>query len=158
MKLLLKPDVLKWARERAGLSPQALALKLKIRADRVADWERTGRLNFKEAEKLADRTHVPFGSLYLDSPLEETLPISDFRTLRDTEIIQPSPDLIDTIDIAILRQDWFRDYQIASGDEEVPFVGSLSETDSIPSAVRKIKHFINWDTAVRASISRWEDA
>ena len=121
MELLLKPDVLKWARERAGLSASSLALKLKTKPERVVAWETTGRLKFKEAEKLAQKTYTPFGCLYLSAPPIEKLPISDFRTVNDSEVFNPSPDLIETVDLAILRRDWFREYQITSGFDPIAY-------------------------------------
>ena len=61
MNITLQPTVLKWARERAGLDAAALAKKLNTTAEKVAEWETEGSLTYKRAEKLAEKTHTPFG-------------------------------------------------------------------------------------------------
>ncbi|MFI5264549.1 MAG: multiprotein-bridging factor 1 family protein, partial [Candidatus Kapaibacterium sp.] len=84
LELQLRPEVLRWARERAGLSRIDLAKKVaNITVTKVEEWETTGVLSFSKAEKLAQVTHTPLGALYLTSPPEEHLPISDFRTSRN---------------------------------------------------------------------------
>ncbi|MBK1704520.1 ImmA/IrrE family metallo-endopeptidase [Halochromatium glycolicum] len=52
MNLELNPQVLAWARQRAGLSAGLLADKLKVATDRVETWERTGQLRYRQAELL----------------------------------------------------------------------------------------------------------
>jgi len=44
MNLTLKPAVLRWARERAGLDAAALAKKVGLTVDRVHGWEHSGEL------------------------------------------------------------------------------------------------------------------
>lgn len=68
MDISLQPQVLQWARQRAGLSVSALAKKLATRPEKVEAWEETGRLKFNQAERLAKVAHVPFGYLYFSTP------------------------------------------------------------------------------------------
>jgi Helix-turn-helix. len=91
MNVALEPSVLRWARERAGLSEDALAKKVGAKPERVLEWERTGRLGFAQAEKVAKATHTPFGYLYLATPPEEHLPVPDFRTVES--LTQAANDL-----------------------------------------------------------------
>jgi transcriptional regulator with XRE-family HTH domain len=67
MNLTLKPVVLRWARERAGLDAAALAKKAGLTVARVHGWEHSGELRFKQAEKLARATHTPFGYFKVSS-------------------------------------------------------------------------------------------
>ena len=69
MNITLEPRVVQWARERAGLDESALAKKLGIKAERVIEWETTGEIPYKKAELLAQKTHTPFGHLFLSSLL-----------------------------------------------------------------------------------------
>ena len=97
-QITLQPEVLRWARERAGLSQEALAKKFPINVDRVTGWEETGKISIAQADKLAAKTYTPLGYLYLSEPPDESLPIRDFRTRDDgpAQSVQ-APDLLDTV-------------------------------------------------------------
>jgi Zn-dependent peptidase ImmA (M78 family) len=156
MKISLQPTVLRWARTRAGLSVDVLAQKMQVKPQRVIAWEENGELSFKQAEKLANITHTPFGYLYLPEPPQETLPINDFRTVGSEAIRQPSPDLLATLDQAQQIQSWFRDELIARGQEPLPFVGSLSQDLPIIEAATRIRQVVGFDENQQART--WEDA
>jgi Zn-dependent peptidase ImmA (M78 family) len=150
--------VLRWARERAGFSVRELAEKIGAKPEQVRDWEQTGELSFSRAEKLAKVTHTPFGYLYLETPPEEKLPIPDFRTVAAKDVHRPSPDLLDVLYDALRRQDWFRDYLVAYGEEPLSFVGSVKLDDSPDEVAARIKDAIHLDTEVRRSARTWEEA
>ena len=156
MKISLQPTLLRWARQRAGLSVDALAKKMSVKAERVTGWEESGELTFKQAQKLADVTHTPFGYLYLPEPPQEALPIPDFRTLRNEEMRQPSPDLIEILDQAQQIQSWFRDELIARGEAPLTFVGSLSQDTPLEAAADRIREVVNFEASRDART--WEDA
>ena len=86
--------MLSWACERARIEKDDLAMRFK----NLAEWE-GGRVQptFKQLEKFARTVHVPFGFLLLSEPPEESLPISDFRTISNEARANASPDLIDTL-------------------------------------------------------------
>ena len=89
LNLVLHPKVLRWARERSGLSHTTLAQKTGVTADCINIWESSGEINLTQAEKLAHITHTPLGYLFLDSPPLDSLPIQDFRTIGDRLPTQP---------------------------------------------------------------------
>ena len=153
----LEPAVLKWARERAGLSVEALARNF-TRPEKVASWESDGKLTFKQAEKLAAKTNTPVGYLYLSNPPVEKLPITDFRTVAGEPIKRPSPDLLETIDAAIIRQMWFRDFAISNGDAPLAFVGSLTGNEEVVPTARLIRDYFNLETAMRSHARNYEEA
>ena len=158
MNLTLKPAVLRWARERAGLDAAALAKKVGLTVDRVHGWENSGELRFKQAEKLAQVTHTPFGYLYLATPPVEKLPVPDFRTVGSEEVQRPSPELLDVLDEAQRRQDWFRDYLVTRGAEPLAFVGSLDPQATPQRAAARICEHLGITTELRAQSRLWEDA
>jgi Zn-dependent peptidase ImmA (M78 family) len=158
MNVTLQPAVLRWARERAGLSEDALAQKVGTKTTKVRVWEETGQLTFNQAEKLSKATHTPFGYLYLESPPDERLPIPDFRTVGTAQMQRPSPDLLDTLDDAQERQDWYRDYLLRVGEEPLAFVGSITDRLNPIEAAVRIRLVLSWDTALRSEASTWEDA
>ncbi|MEA1048989.1 XRE family transcriptional regulator [Lamprobacter modestohalophilus] len=132
---LINPEMLAWARQRAGLSPEALARKLGVKLQRVTDWEMAESLpTFRQAQQWAQQTHIPFGYLFLEQPPREELPIPDLRTVGDHGSQQASTALRDTINAAWRRQSWYRDYLIEQDAEPLTFVGSISLNNE-PKAV-----------------------
>jgi Zn-dependent peptidase ImmA (M78 family)/transcriptional regulator with XRE-family HTH domain len=140
MEVTFQPQVLRWARERAGLTDETLAEKLHVQPERVQGWEQTGTLRFKQAEKLAHVTHTPFGFLFLAEPPDEKLPIPDFRTVGDAAVRRASPDLLETIETMQRRLAWMRDVLIEEGQSPLPFVGSATRHNqprAVAAAMRK---------------------
>lgn len=158
MDIPLRPEVLRWARERARLDVETLAKRLGTSPARVESWESDGRIRPKQVEKLARATHTAVGLLYLPEPPVETLPVPDFRTLRDEEMRTPSPDLLDVIDKARQRQDWFRDYLVSAGEDPLDWVGSLRTDMPIGVAAEHVRRAMAVDTELRRSASTWEEA
>ncbi len=156
MNIRLQPTLLRWARERSGLSVEMLAKKMQVTPEKVTAWEETGELSFKQAEKLAKVTYTPFGYLYLLEPPQEQLPIPDFRTLGNEEIRQPSPALLTTLEQAQQIQSWFREELITRGQEPLPFVGSLPQNLPVLEAADRIRQVVGFD--VRQQASNWEEA
>jgi Zn-dependent peptidase ImmA (M78 family) len=156
--IALQPDVLRWARERAGLDVAALAKKVGTRPEKVQVWERTGELAFGQVEKLAHHTHTPIGHLFLKRPLTDTLPIPDFRTLGDRPVGAPSPDLLETIQHMQQRQAWMREELIDADHEPLSFVGSVSLKANPESAAAEIRRHLGLATDWAKEFSSWEDA
>ena len=90
----VRPELLRWARERSGVSNATL----RRRFPKLADWERRElQPTLKQLEDFAKATFTPIGFLFLDTPPVERVPIPDFRTMGNTHIGHPTPDLLDTI-------------------------------------------------------------
>lgn len=158
MDLQLKPSVLRWARERAGMERHALAGALKLPDDRVKGWETTGELTFALLQKLARVTRTPEGQLFLPSPPVEKLPVPDFRTLTGQESYQASPELLDTLHDSRRKQEWYREYLLSLGAEPIPFVGSLSVEMPPVRAAAMIRESLGLQTGLRAEAANWEEA
>jgi len=134
LQMTLRPDVLQWARQRAGYQAEELAGKIGVKPERVFEWERSGKISLSQADKLAHHTHTPLGFLYLTDAPEDRLPIPDFRTLRDRPLQRPSPDLLETVQIMQRRQAWMREELIEDRAEPLDFIGA-SSLDSPPEQV-----------------------
>ena len=134
----VKPDLLRWAVDRAGLSVDSLT---GVRVKPAARWL-TGEAKptLKQLQDFAAAVHVPFGYLFLDQPPDEKIPIPDYRTYDNNHPRRPSPDLIDTLHEVKRRQDWMRDYLVETGAEKLAFVGSITEKQSVDDAVERIRH------------------
>lgn len=158
MKITLHPDLLKWARERAGLSEAELAKKLNAKEKQVTQWEQDGEISAKRAEKLAHATHTPYGYLFLPAPPQEKLPVPDFRTLDDAPVQRPSPNLLDTIYGMQKRQDWLRDYLIEEGEDPKEFVGKF-DLHAIPQEVANdMRQRLGLQSGWASRVKTWTDA
>src|SRR5438128_2285162 len=122
MRVEVKPELLRWARERAGRSLENLHKKF----SRLESWEHGEALpTLKQLESFAKATYVPIGYLFLDQPPEEKVPIPDLRTMGGKPLEAPSPDLLDVLYLCQRRQDWYRDYAKLAREESRRFVGSM---------------------------------
>ena len=129
-QITLQPKVLRWARERAGLTPEKLAEKFPVKPERVKEWEETGKISIAQADSLAAKTYTPLGYLYLSEPPEEQLPIHDFRTRHGDPPKRPSPNLLDTVYRMQRRQAWMREDLIEGEEDPLSFIGAYSLKNS----------------------------
>ena len=81
----------------------------------------------RQLEAFANVTHVPIGYLFLPEPPEERLPIPDFRTVAGTDLLGPSPDLLDTV-YAMQQRQRPAGYQAEQGEH-----GGLAKMGASPS-------------------------
>ena len=89
----LNPALLRWARERAGLSLEELAGRFR----NLSEWEAgEAQPTLKQVEAFARAVRVPVGYLFLSTPPEESNPIPGFRITTRRTLTKPSPDLLDT--------------------------------------------------------------
>ncbi len=158
MFITLQPTLLSWARNRAGLDQEALARKMGVRIEKLLVWEGNGRLRMTQVEKLAHVTHTPVGYLYLDSPPDEKLPIPDFRTVRDTLIRRPSPDLLETVETMQRRQSWMRDYLINEGQEALTFIGRFGLDVPVTQVAADMRTTLGLPGGWAESVSTWTEA
>jgi Zn-dependent peptidase ImmA (M78 family) len=151
----VKGELLTWARERAGLAPDELS----ARFPKLEQWERgESKPTFKQLESFARVTHAPIGYLFLGAPPDEPLPIPDYRTLAGRPVRRPSPDLLEMIYACQLRQDWFRDYALAIGEEALPFIGTMTTNTEVVEAAATIRAALNFDLEARRTCRTWEEA
>lgn len=155
LRVEVKPELLRWAVERSKVDALALA----ARFPQLEAWaSRERQPTLKQLERFARATHTPVGFLLLPEPVEEPVPIPDFRTIADHEVGRPSPNLLDTIYHCQVRQDWYRDYAVAAGEAPLHFVGSLRVGDDVARAAEHIRGVLGFDLEARRQARRWADA
>lgn len=149
---LVSPEILRWARERAGLPVDALAKKLGTTAETVLDWEGgAARPTFRQAERFADAAHVPFGYLFLPEPPEEVLPIPDLRTVGDAPRRRFSLDFMDLLRDVLQKQDWYREHLIEIGAPRKAFVGRFGPDAQAETVAADIRDTLQIATAQRST-------
>lgn len=151
----VKPELLRWARERVGRSVEEFKGNLK----KLAEWERgEAQPTFKQLEDFARATHVPFGYFFLPEPPEERIPIPDLRTVRNRELGHPSPDLLDTIHAMQRRQAWLREEQIECEAEPLDFVASARVADDPQGVGLEMRRVAGLDDGWAAAVGTWREA
>ena len=144
----IKPEILVWARQRAGFEVDELLKPF----PKLAEWEQGASApTLKQLEKLAKRLWAPLGYFFLPAPPEEKLPIPDFRSIKDTPVQHPSPDLLETIFSMQRRQQWYRDFILQEGASPLSFVGSASLRDDPAVVANRMRTTLEIESA-------WEKA
>ena len=157
VEALVTSGILRWARERAGISVGVLARKVGLKPEKVAEWERgISRPTFRQAEKLAQVTHVPFGYLFLFEPPEEQLPIPDLCVAAGRVLPHLDTDFKDTLRDVQFKLDWYRDYRTDHGHGPLPFVGRFGLSAEPDKVTEDIRRTLGVDAAEREQTRTWE--
>jgi Zn-dependent peptidase ImmA (M78 family) len=95
---VVKPALLRWARETAGLSVDEAARKLGIKPDYLAAWEEEDRFQRRlptvaQLRRAGQVYKRPLAVFFLPEPPPEPAPLHDFRRLPTGRPPTPSPGL-----------------------------------------------------------------
>jgi Zn-dependent peptidase ImmA (M78 family)/transcriptional regulator with XRE-family HTH domain len=151
----VKPELLRWACERAGLDTAEVAERI----PQLPAWERgESKPTLRQIERFARTVHAPVGCFFLKAPPVERVPIPDFRTSDNDHIGHPSPDLLETIYICQQRQEWYRDYARSMGETACPFVGAAAMDDDAVAVAAKIRDALGFELDARRRMRTWEEA
>ncbi len=155
IRVAVQPAMLRWARERAGMSVAALA----GRFGKLEAWE-SGEIKptLKQLEAFAKATFTPVGFLFLQTPPVEAIPIPDLRTVDNVHIGHPSPDLLETLYICQQRQEWYREFVRSTGEDRLSFVGSLRTEVDVEAAADRIREALDFDLEERHRFPTWTEA
>jgi transcriptional regulator with XRE-family HTH domain len=155
MRVEVRPALLRWAQERAGLDTDELTRRF----PKFSDWEQErARPTLKQLEHFAQSTHTPIGYLFLSEPPAEQVPIPDFRTMGTRPVMRPSPDLLDTIYICQQRQEWYRDFMRSQRADALAFVGSVTLASNVEATATAIRTALGFDINERQQLPTWTDA
>ena len=162
----VSPNMLQWALDRSGVHEEPVRQKF----SKFDEWM-TGTVHptLNQLEQFARTTRTPIGYFFLPEPIEEPVPIPDFRTVAGRPVSRPSPDLLETIYVCQQRQEWYRDHVHHPAESALAFVGSRRLTDrpedvaadirgTIDFAVDERRQFSTWTEAVRHVASRIDEA
>jgi len=151
----VKPELLRWARERAGVDD----LDLTGRFPKLTSWESgEAQPTLKQLESFARAVHVPIGYLFLSKPPDEPLPIPDFRTFSGHAVKRPSPNLLETIYACQERQGWYREFAQITRQPPLRFIGSAT-IDAPPNQIaEEIRTTLGFDIDARRDCATWTDA
>ena len=153
VRVAVPGELLAWASERSGLPSEKLAAKFpKLDSWVGGDVDPT----LKQLESFAKATYTPVGYFFLTAPPEELLPVQDFRTRGSQTVGNASPNLLDTIYECEARQEWYRDFAVANGEEAVAVVGSKSVDDDPAAVGAEMRGALSYEPGSRGP--SWSDA
>ncbi len=125
----INPQIIRWARQRLGLSLEETARRVGIRGkpERLLAWENGEQYpTFRQAQELSKVLRIPFGYLFLSKAPQPIPPIADFRTLPRDVLAKFSPELEDVLNDACRKRDWLRERRLQEGGQPLPFVARFS--------------------------------
>lgn len=152
---MVKPDLIRWARERARLE----AGDLETAFPKYRLWE-SGEASptMRQLEALARKTFTPLGYFFLPEPPDEELPIPDYRTVHDARREAPSPNLLETIQRMQQRQAWMHDHLVEEGQSPLPFVGSVTLHSDPNTVAASIRATLGLRDGWAQALPSWTDA
>lgn len=154
VRVAVNPEIIRWAVQRAELSET-----LEEKFPKLTNWIRNEtQPTFKQLERLAKATSTPLGFFFLSEPPDIQLPIPHYRTIDDTHAYQPSPDLVETVQLMQRRQAWMREYLLDMGQEPLSYVGSCQLTDDPKDVAKKIRGILGIDDGWAAECHSWQEA
>ena len=155
MRVSVKPEMLKWASRRAGISIDALT----VRFPKLPKWMKgDAQPTFRQLEGFAKATHSPFGYFFLAKPPDEPVPIPDLRTIGSVQVGRPSANMLDTIYVCQQRQDWYRQHALMTGDEPLAFVGSVQVHADVFRTAERIRDALGLGGPLNVAAKNMADA
>ena len=125
-------SILNWVSDAASLNDSTRA---------TLELWRSGKKQptFNQLVSFSNKTRIPLGYFFLQSPPVERLGLLEFRTVDSIALQHPSRDLTDTARQMENVQEWMREYVVTEQGERVAYVGSLNANDDalqIATAIR----------------------
>ena len=149
------PEILKWARETAGLSLEEAASKLALGGQRVSGSEMLAAYEAGDRSptqpqlmKMAKHYHRPFITFFLTTPPRSASLGEDFRRLPVAKRDEHQGSVSALVRDIYLRQSLAKDALIdTEEDVVVDFVGKGQVTSAVDSACRVIRDYFEIDIA-----------
>ncbi len=155
VKAIAKPELLRWARESAGLSLDDAARRLQTKPEKLLLWESGEEpTTLAKLRKMAQVYKRLFSDFFLPAPpAEETIP-HDFRRMPGEVAHTYSPPLLHQLRMAHTRRAILRDL-LDELDAEVPTFGFQTSLNRNPEAVgQQIRNFLQISIDTQRSWAR----
>jgi Zn-dependent peptidase ImmA (M78 family)/transcriptional regulator with XRE-family HTH domain len=142
---LVRPELLVWAREDAGLSLEEAARKISVNPDRVAAWESgEARPTIAQLRKAATAYKRPLAVFFLSRPPKKFQAMHDFRRFAGSAR-QESPELRYAIRNVRYRRQVALDLFELLGIVPQPFLGSATITENPEDVAHRVRSLLGID-------------
>jgi Zn-dependent peptidase ImmA (M78 family)/transcriptional regulator with XRE-family HTH domain len=152
----VNPEILRWARVEAGFSLSDATSRAGISAprqekdgrgrtaaDRLAGWESGNNApSLPQLERLAKAYRRPLVTFFLSGPPEKMAGVEDYRKVTGGASKADSPEFSALRRKVTVLHRVLRDLSIDAGNQELPFVGSLSDDKLVPDFVGDIRRVL----------------
>ncbi|OTG71415.1 hypothetical protein B9T38_09080 [Acinetobacter sp. ANC 4218] len=152
--LSFRTDTLEWAAGNIGLRLSDVVSKIS-NSTRTQEKLLTGQFSVPQAERLAEITKVPFGTLFLDKP--PTLYKPEIPDLRQKQNAEPLSEIFYEVLADIQeKQDWYVDFLKDHGAEKLNFVGKFKNDINVKANVvaEDIRYTLKLSNIKKNSTSR----
>jgi Zn-dependent peptidase ImmA (M78 family)/DNA-binding XRE family transcriptional regulator len=161
IRALVKPELLKWARDRAKVKLEDAARAAHVPPERLQAWEDgEGTPTLGQLRDLAAKYHFPLAVFYLPEPPKDFAPLRDFRRLPNVEEEPISANLAFHIRSAYDRRELALELfdQLNRAPDRFPLKARLQ--DDLEQVGRAIREFLKVDAqnqrrAARQSFDFW---
>lgn len=164
----VNPEVLRWARERAGYSIAQIAEAFGKDSSEVSGWEEGASVpTYVQLEGLAYRFYKrPLALFFFPMPPRETDPKEEFRTLPDFEIANLLPDTRHAIREGRAMQEALRDLCNGENPSSRLVFNDLhmGAGEPIPQAAGRLRSYLEVSTQHQSewpgsavALARWRD-
>lgn len=150
----IKPDMLRWAFGRAGVSEEE-AVSL---FPQLAQWLSGEKLpTLRLLKQFAEKFFVPFGYLFLEHEPEERLPFPMFRgSLGQHDHF--NLNVYDTVLSVMRKQEWLEDYLIENEIDTCKFVGISNIDNPVHTTVALLHQHLELESRWAFSLANTETA
>jgi Zn-dependent peptidase ImmA (M78 family)/transcriptional regulator with XRE-family HTH domain len=135
------PQMLKWAREKAGLTVESAAVALKVTQEKLLQWE-VGEKSptYGQLRKIAARYNRPLYVFYLERPRTDFTIVQDFRKLPPKMSREFSLGLHRFLRAAQEQQEWAASYRKELGQRKCGIVGSANLNQQPIDVAKKLRN------------------
>ena len=142
VKALINPDLLVWARQQAGYSPEQLADATGVKTTLYSSWESgADKPTVPQAKKLAQACRISFAVFYLPKPpTEPTNQPVDFRTVLSGEG-SLKPDILAEIRQAKFRREIM--LEVLDRDDYPNFARTAELDEDHRAVAKRIREYLD---------------
>ena len=136
----IQPEMLVWARDKAGFSIEIAAKKLSVKEDRLILWE-SGELQptIKQLRKAAHIYKIPVSVLYLAEPPTTFQPMRDLRRMPGVGLRFFSPALLREMEFAQQKRMLAIELSEDIREEIIPFGLLATPDENTEHVLRRVR-------------------
>src|ERR1700719_2416180 len=128
---LVKPALLVWARERAGLKPEQAAVKMQLDSNTLRNWEGGAEQpSIAQVRKLGEVYKRPLAVFFLQEPPKDFDAQREFRRLPGVTPQNESPEMRFALRLALFRREAARELYDQLGEAIAVFKGKAEPSEN----------------------------